>query len=124
VDLVHNDLQNELASLLRLKYGNKAVVVEGNFVDIRLMVKKRLVFIEVKSDPRAVHAVREAIGQLLQYDFIAKADGGAPTELVVAAPGPVTSREKRFIDHLRKKWRMPLKYVCFRSGMKKFQVDI
>ncbi|UVT20638.1 MAG: hypothetical protein H8K03_01590 [Nitrospira sp.] len=123
VDLVHNELQNELASLLKTKYGRKAVVVEENFVDICLKVKRRVVFIEVKSDPRAVQAVRQAIGQLLQYYFIAKTNGGPPTELIVAAPGTANA-EKQFVDHLRTKWKLPIRYVCFRSGMKESEIDI
>ena len=124
VDLVHNALQNELAALLRAKYGQRIVHVENDFVDIQLRFKKRAVFIEIKSDPRPLHAVREALGQLLQYDFIANENGAAPTELVVVGPGSIDQQQRDFVNHLRKQWNIPITYVCFRSGMKKDELAI
>lgn len=111
-DLVHNAMQNELVARLRAKYGNDAVVVEEGFVDIRLRDKPRLVFVEIKPDARPRHALREALGQLLEYEFVSAADGEPPTELVVAGPGELSQQDLDYLHHLQKRWSLPIRYVC------------
>lgn len=111
-DLVHNTMQNELVARLRKKYGNHAVVVEEGFVDIKLRDNTRLVFVEIKPDARPRHALREALGQLLEYEFVSAADGEPPTELVVAGPGELSQRDLDYLYHLQKRWSLPITYVC------------
>jgi hypothetical protein len=113
-DLVHNEMQNWLVAVLRARYGHDAVVVEEGFVDIKLRDKTRLVFVEIKPDSRPRRALREALGQLLEYEFVAASDGEAPTELVVAGPAELSEREVVYLHHLQKRWSLPIKYVCIR----------
>lgn len=112
VYLVHNAMQNELIARLRKKYGEDAVVVEEGFVDIKLRDSSRLVFVEIKPDARPRHALREALGQLLEYEFVASTDGEPPNEFVVAGPGELSQRDLEYLHHLRKRWSLPIRYVC------------
>jgi hypothetical protein len=113
VELVHNAMQEKLAAALEAKYGKGAVVKEEGFVDIKLWDGKRLVFVEIKADPRPRCALREALGQLLEYEFAAAADGQTPTELVVAAPGELSSQlDLDYLHHLQARWSLPIRYVC------------
>jgi len=111
-DLVHNAMQNELVARLRARYGKDAVVMEEGFVDIKLRDKQRLVFVEIKPDARPRHALREALDQLLEYEFLSAADGEPPTELVVAGPGELSQRDIDYLHHLQKRWALPIRYVC------------
>jgi hypothetical protein len=117
IDLVQNQLQNELFKILVSRYGKQSVVMEEGFVDIKLRTGEAVTLLEVKSDSRPRFAIREALGQLLEYAFVAEADGETVKELIVAGPGELRPRDRDYLEHLRKRWELPLRYVCFRSGM-------
>ncbi|MCI0640296.1 MAG: hypothetical protein L0Y72_12620 [Gemmataceae bacterium] len=112
IDLVHNEMQNELVARLKAKFGSEAIIVEEGYVDIKLKDKPRLLFIEIKPDSRPLHAIREALGQLLFYEFHSAAEGEPPTELVVAGPGELTQRDMDFLQHLQERWSLPIRYYC------------
>lgn len=116
MDLVQNQLQNELYAVLVKKYGADAVVMEEGFVDIKIQGDAGRTLIEVKSDSRPRFAIREALGQLLEYSFVAEKQGEHVKALIVAAPGELRPRDAEYLDHLRKRWALPLAYVCFRRG--------
>lgn len=117
IDLVQNQLQNELFTLLAARYGKKAVTMEEGFVDIKVALRGSVTLIEVKSDSRPRHAIREALGQLLEYAFSCEDAGESIAELVVAGPGDLRPRDKKYIEHLRTRRGLPVRYVCFRRGM-------
>lgn len=122
IDLAHNQLQNEMASILRAKYGKQAVSLEENFVDIKVTTGDRTIFVEIKSNPSPRFALREALGQLLDYEFLGSCIRQAPSEFVVAGTGELSKQEKAYVAHLQARWSLPLRYICFRSGMK--EVDV
>lgn len=122
VDLAQNQLQNELFSLLTRRYGKGAVKMEEGYVDIKVRRPKASTLIEIKSDSRPRHAIRQALGQLLEYAFVAEEAGESVGDLVVVAPGTLDPKVATYVEHLRKHWRLPIRYVCFRSGMS--EVDI
>jgi hypothetical protein len=114
IDLVHNEMQNELVEALRERYGNDQVVVEESFVDIKLRDEQRLVFIEIKADSRPRRALRDALGQLLEYEYMAAKGGDAPTELVVAGPGELSEFDLEYLQHLQRRWSLSIRYLCTR----------
>lgn len=117
IDLVQNQLQNELVTLLSARYGKKSVTMEEGFVDIKLARADAVTLIEIKSDSRPRHAIRQGLGQLLEYAFVTEEAGESIHELIVVGPGELTARDKKYLDHLRKHRGLPFRYVCFRSGM-------
>ena len=117
VDLAHNQLQNELFQLLVKKFGKRAVEMESGFADIRLRRSGAVVLIEVKSDSRPRVAIREALGQLLQYAYVAQQRGEKVTDLIVAGPGELSALDRGFLEHLRKHRRLPIRYLCVRRGL-------
>lgn len=122
IDLVQNQLQNELFALLAASHGKKAVTMEEGFVDIKVAHPGGVTLIELKSDGRPRHAIRQALGQLLEYAFVCEEAGESIAELVVAGPGDLKPRDRKYIEHLRKRRGLPLRYICFRRGM--VHVDI
>jgi hypothetical protein len=122
VDLVQNQLQNELFALLVTKHGKAAVAMEEGFVDVKLTRTAGVTLIEIKSDGRPRQAIRQALGQLLEYAFVCEGNGESVAELVVVGPGELGPRDKKYVDHLRTRRGLPFRYVCFRRGAE--QVDL
>lgn len=116
VDLVHSQLQQELYEALKTKFRNGVIMEEG-YVDVKLRLGSESVLFEVKSDPNPIAAIREAVGQLLQYAYQCGLDGERVSELVVVGPGHLGDRERRYLRHLRHTRGLPISYLCWRSGM-------
>ncbi len=109
IDARHNQIQNHLFRLLDQRYG-EAVVMEKNHVDIVVEHPGLHAFIEVKSDPEARIALRNAIGQLLEYVWYEQPDARRP-QLIVAAPAPLTLAAKAYLDRIREKEGLKIGYI-------------
>lgn len=109
-DRRHNRIQLHLTSLLRARYGEAAVRMEVDGVDIVLSIDGVTTFVEVKSegDPRL--AIRAALGQLLEYALFARKVATAPT-LVIAAPGELDPAGMEYISQLRTRFSLPIRYI-------------
>jgi hypothetical protein len=118
IDPVHAQLQAELFAHLRKQFGHSSVVMEEGFADVKLRHRKAVHLFEVKSDPRPRKAIREALGQLLEYAFVCKRNGERIGKLIVAAPGEITGLDRKYLDHLRDARGLPVHYVCLRRGVK------
>jgi len=112
-DRRHNRLQLRLAEMLRAKYGSDAVRLEVGGVDIVLTRTLDVLFIEVKSEPDARLAIREALGQLLEYALFAHPDSAKVPELVVAAPGQSDDAVDMYVRRLCTQFQLPIRYVSF-----------
>ena len=122
VDLRHSQLQNELFEALSNRYGKDAVAMEEGFADLRVRKDGRDVLIEVKSDPRPRFAVREALGQLLEYAYVAERHGRKVAELIVAGPGELEPSDRKYMAHLREARGLPIRYLCVRKGAGAFDI--
>jgi hypothetical protein len=76
----------------------------------------------VRSDARPRYAIREALGQLREYAFACEKNGEPVTQMIVAGPGEVGPRDQEYLEHLRVRRGLPVRYVCVRRGMDR--VDI
>jgi Holliday junction resolvase len=63
------------------------VTLETENVDITVVDGKKTILIEIKTDPNPRAAIREAIGQLLEYAYYRSLKAFGVLELVVIAPG-------------------------------------
>lgn len=116
MNMVEHQLQKELLRLLAKRYGKGAVVAEEGFADLKIRHARKLTIVEIKSDPRPRFAIREALGQLLEYAFIGERSGESLADLVVAGPGEITDPDHAYVKHLRKRWGLPVRFVCIRRG--------
>ena len=110
-DLNHNRLQNHLFDLLRKRYCKDSVLMEVQGVDILVDHPDLLAFIELKSSADARLAVREALGQVLEYAYLRPGADGRDPVLVVAAPGPMTSVVSAYLDLLKVKFGLDVTYL-------------
>lgn len=115
-DPIREQLQGDLYTLLTARFG-RAVSMEEGAADIELRRDNTLTLIEVASDSRPRHAVRGALGLLMEYALRCEAKGDSVAELVVVGPGEVGDGDRAYLDHLRVRRGLPVRYVCFRRGM-------
>lgn len=109
IEARHNQIQNHLFKLLVQRYG-KAVVMEKSHVDIVVEHPELYAFIEVKSDPEARIALRNAIGQLLEYTWYERPNARRP-ELIVVAPAPLTDAAAAYLERIREKEGLRIRYM-------------
>ncbi len=114
--LVERQLQNELFKALCKRFGAPSVTMEEGFVDVTLRQGKVVHLFEVKADPQPRRAIREALGQLLQYAFARLCKGEKVGLLVIAAPGELDASARDYVEHLQTSRALPIHYLCLRRG--------
>jgi hypothetical protein len=117
-DPVHVALQGELFELLKHRFGMKNVEMETDYVDLTVVDDNRKILVEIKSDADARLAIRNALGQVLEYAYFRGIADGNVTELVIVAPAPLTPKVATYIARLRETFGIPLTYCPFSSGEK------
>ena len=114
--LFHNEMQTKIFLLLEANYKKGNVGTENDLgyqtkVDIVVKDKNGFVFYEIKTSQTAKAAIREAIGQILEYAFWP--DKKYAKKLVIIAPPTPTSDAKIYIKRLRKEFSLPIYYQQF-----------
>ena len=105
----HNFLQEKLKTELIKKYGKPNVLIEENFVDIKLLQPKYISFYEVKSSSYASECIKEALGQILLYSH--NDTDPRPKRHIVVGQYPPTDNEKKYINFLKKNLKLDFQYI-------------
>lgn len=112
-------LQRRLMLLLREKFGKDNVKREGGFgpapFDLVVRHGRRTFLIELKAYADARRAIREALGQVLEYTFFYP-NRTEQIELFIVAPAPVTEAVSNYINILRTRFAIPIRYCPFTLG--------
>ena len=113
IALRHNKLQGTLYEVLVKEYGRENVgtevpVMGWNKVDVEVRQSGTMTFFEIKVAPSARMALREAVGQLLEYAYWPNADRAS--ELVVVAEAKPTKETKQYLDNVRRRFGLRLSY--------------
>lgn len=106
----HNKLQLILENRLINKFGKENVILEENFVDVKLVQPEYVVFYEVKSSAYASQCVRDALGQLLHYshnDFDSR-----PKKHIVVGQYPATDNDFKYIKFIKDNLKVDFDYHC------------
>ncbi|HEY2392369.1 MAG TPA: hypothetical protein VGK22_14435 [Candidatus Angelobacter sp.] len=115
-DRIHDDLQANLFKLLQNRFGGSNVEIEADFVDITIRNGTKKILVEIKSDGDARVAIRNALGQILEYAYFDNSSKGTKMELVIIAPGIKTSNISEYISRLQTDFRIPISYSSFSLG--------
>jgi len=108
----HRRLQSALASALRSESGVSDVIHEEGFVDLKVVRADGTVdLVEIKTTTQARDAIREALGQLLEYQYAAVQRGEKVARLRVAAPGELTAQDQDYIAHLQGQVLLDIDYI-------------
>jgi hypothetical protein len=104
----HNLLQETLFKKLVKIYGNKNVILEENYVDIKVTLKDKILLYEVKSSAYASDCIREALGQIISYSQREK--DIRQKHLIVAGQYKPNEDENEFIDYVKKNLKISFTY--------------
>jgi len=122
IDPFHNRMQNELFQLLTKRFGEQSVVMEENFVDIKVTRPDRTILLEIKTDPTPRNAIRQALGQLMDYALFDREQLPSKLELVIVAPNKIKREEELYLQRLMKNFNIPISYRNFEPGEKTFDL--
>lgn len=109
-------MEAELFKLLMERYGDRNVIRQQDNVDITVNEGSRRHFIEIKSNPIAKGAVRDAIGQLLEYAYCRPVKDWESIRLIIVAPGPETAEVSAYLKRLRARFGISVIYRRFNLG--------
>jgi hypothetical protein len=104
----HVKLQNALYDHLCDRYGENAVHYECDFIDLQLHRGRSITLFEIKMAPAAKSCIRQAIGQLLEYDLYP--DRKRNSQLIVVGDGPAFPDDLAYLGHLRERFQIPIFY--------------
>ena len=105
----HNKIQETLKSLLIKQYGKENVILEENFVDIKLIQPDYISFYEVKSSSYASECIKEALGQILLYSL--NDNDSRPKKHIVVRQYPATNNDKKYINFLKDNLKLYFDYM-------------
>ena len=111
----HNRLQNRVAKILKGKYGEKCVLLEKDFVDITVEIGDSRTLVEVKACSSARLAIREGLGQLLEYAYFQNSKAARP-RLYLLGTSSMNVAEKMYLKQLNTKFNIGLKYITLHEA--------
>ncbi len=110
MDFLHNRIQNRLYDLLVDRHGERNVAMEDGGVDIRVGVDGGSILIEVKSTTSPRLAIREGVGQLLEYAMYPPPASEQVLRLIVAAPGRPDADDAAYLASLTTRFSLNIEY--------------
>lgn len=105
----HNIIQEELYRQLVEEYGENNVVLEENYVDVKLIQKDFLGFYEVKSASYASECIKEALGQILLYSH--NDEDERIKKIYVVGQYPATIHDISYIEYLKEILKVDFDYI-------------
>lgn len=105
----HNKIQEALVKLLSDKYGKENVLMEENFIDVRLIQPDCISFYEVKSASYASQCVKEALGQILLYSLNDKDE--RPKKHIIVGQYPANDNDRKYIEFLKQNLKLEFDYM-------------
>ena len=109
VEQKHNKIQEALRKQLTEKYGKENVILEENYVDVKLIQPKYLGFYEVKSSSYASECIREALGQILFYSYHDK--DKRKKKIFVVGKYPANDQDYGYIEYIKEKLNLDFEYL-------------
>lgn len=105
----HNKIQEVLKNRLSKQYGKENVVLEENYIDIKVKLEKEIHFYEVKSSAFASDCIREGLGQILSY--MQKDDDDRTKLLFIAGQYEPNQDEKNYLNFIKRNLKIEFDYV-------------
>ena len=109
VEQKHNKIQEALRKKLADKYGEENVILEENYVDVKLIQPDYLGFYEVKSSSYASECIRDALGQILLYSY--HDQDKRTKKIYVVGQYPANEQDYGYIDYIKEKLDLEFEYL-------------
>lgn len=119
--LQHNELSNVMVEYLE-NNGYKKVKAEDNYVDIKCVDKDgNKIFYELKTSKTVKAAIREALGQLLEYNHYPDTDKA--DKLIIVTKYEPDELDVQYLIGLRTKYNLPIYYQYFNIEKKELSKE-
>lgn len=105
----HNLLQDALYNRLVINHGKENVILEENYVDIKVMFQSKIHFYEVKSSSYASDCIKDALGQIISYSQ--KDNDKREKHLFVAGQYEPNEDEIEYLNFVKKKLNLRFEYI-------------
>ncbi len=109
VEQKHNIIQEALKKSLSDRYGEENIILEENYVDVRLIQPNYLGFYEVKSSSYASDCIKEALGQVLFYSFQDQDD--RTKKIFVVGQYPANKQDLSYIRYIKEIINVDFEYI-------------
>lgn len=106
----HQKMQRLLGERLRLRYPSAAITFEEDFIDVKVQTDDKLILYEVKSDLKPLSAIRQALGQLLEYAYHPRRTHNREPSLVIVGRQPLVGEDKDFFERICTQFGLPIEY--------------
>ena len=120
---IHNEIAEGMYHYLCDVYGEDNVEPEhpsgvgATEIDIVVKDKEKFIFYEIKTIQPLRLSIREALGQLFEYSYYPIHNRAG--ELIIVTPYPADEDTKRYMEHIRNKFDVPVYYQSFDRYIKK-----
>jgi hypothetical protein len=109
VEQKHNKIQEALRKKLAEKHGDENVILEENYVDVKLIQPEYLGFYEVKSSSYASECIREALGQILLYSY--HDQDKRKKKIFVVGQYPANKQDYGYIEYIKDNLDVEFEYL-------------
>lgn len=109
VEQKHNKIQEALRKKLADKYGEENIIMEENYVDVKLIQPNFISFYEVKSSSYASECIREALGQILLYSY--NDQDKREKKIYVVGQYPANEQDYGYINYIKEKLSLEFEYL-------------
>ena len=106
----HTRMQAMLMEELRRENPSAKVVREQAFVDVRVTTKTEIILYEIKTALQPGLAIREALGQILEYAYHPARKYQLPVRLVIVGRRSLAEADEQYLERLRTEFQLPLSY--------------
>lgn len=106
----HQKMQRLLEDRLKLRYPGADIAFEEDFIDVKLRTDDKLILYEVKSDLSPLSAIRQALGQLLEYAYHPRRTHDLEPSLVIVGRRPLVGEDKDFFERICTQFGLPIEY--------------
>jgi tetratricopeptide (TPR) repeat protein len=109
----HNEIQEILLKSLQCIFGDTKVLLEKDFIDIKVETEREIILYEIKTYDKAIFCIRDAIGQLLLYSSRLKKVQNKKIKLVVVGLGVDNLDSNEFKKYLLDNFNFDFEYKYF-----------
>ncbi len=118
MSLQHNELSNAMVEYLK-NNGYKNIKVEENYVDIKCIDKEgKKIFYELKTARTVKSAIRDALGQLLEYNHYPNTKKADKLIIVTKYAPEEQDQDIQYLQGLRRMYNIPIYYQYFDMKVK------
>ena len=111
-DPLHRKMQARLFADLQERFGAERVVLERDFVDVRVQTEKEIILYEIKTDLEPRSVIRQALGQILEYAYYPPRSYELPVRLVIVGRMPLGTADEEYLACLKEKCELQVEYEC------------